>query len=66
MISNRGRGAVRQLLGDLEYWICCSDPGTDQPRRAAALRETGGDHWAALRLLCTPEWHERLRHPANA
>ncbi len=62
MISARGRGAVRQLLGDLEYWICCSDPETDQPRRAAALRETDGDHWAALRLLCTPEWHERHRH----
>ena len=38
MISNRGRGTVRQLLGDLEYWICCSDPENDQPRRAAALR----------------------------
>lgn len=61
MISSRGRGAVRQLLGDLEYWICCSDPEHDQPRRAAALRETGGDHWVALRLLCTPEWHERHR-----
>jgi hypothetical protein len=66
MISNRGRGAVRQLLGDLEYWICCSNPETDQPRRAAALRQTCGDHWAALRLLCTPEWHERHRHPASA
>ena len=65
VISNRGRGAVRQLLGDLEYWICCSDPENDQPRRAAALRETGGDHWAALRLLCTPEWHERHRHAAG-
>jgi hypothetical protein len=65
MISARGRGAVRQLLGDLEYWICCSDPEHDQPRRAAALRETRGDHWAALRLLCTPEWHERHRHETN-
>ena len=65
VISNRGRGAVRQLLGDLEYWICCSDPENDQPRRAAALRETDGDHWAALRLLCTPEWHERHRHEAG-
>ncbi|MHB8657715.1 MAG: hypothetical protein ACYC91_07125 [Solirubrobacteraceae bacterium] len=66
MISNRGRGAVRQLLGDLEYWICCSDPENDQPKRAAALRETRGDHWAALRLLCTPEWHERHRHQTRA
>jgi hypothetical protein len=65
MISARGRGAVQQLLGDLEYWICCSDPENDQPRRAAALRETGGDHWAALRLLCSPEWHERHRDQGN-
>ena len=38
MVSSRGRGAVRVALGDLEYWICCSDPEHDQPRRAAALR----------------------------
>jgi hypothetical protein len=66
MISNRGRGTVRQLLGDLEYWICCSDPENDQPRRAAALAQTGGDHWAALRLLCTPEWHEQYRERGRA
>ena len=36
MISNRGRGTVRQLLGDLEYWICCSDPRTTS--RAAPPR----------------------------
>ena len=66
MISDRGRGAVRQLLGDLEYWICCSDPENDQPRRAAALAQTNGDHWAALRLLCTPEWHERYRQQGRA
>jgi len=66
MISNRGRGTVRQLLGDLEYWICCSDPENDQPRRAAALAETSGDHWAALRLLCTPEWHEQYRERGRA
>ncbi|MHB1838092.1 MAG: hypothetical protein ACYCXW_24355, partial [Solirubrobacteraceae bacterium] len=59
MVSDRGRGAVRQLLGDLEYWICCSDPERDQPRRAAALAACGGDHWAALKLLCTPGWHEQ-------
>ena len=66
MISARGRGAVRQLLGDLEYWICCSDPENDQPRRAAALAETRGDHWGALRLLCDPEWHERHRQQGRA
>jgi hypothetical protein len=66
MISARGRGTVRQLLGDLEYWICCSDPENDQPRRAAALEQTGGDHWAALRLLCTPDWHERYRQQGRA
>ena len=66
MISARGRGTIRQLLGDLEYWTCCSDPENDQPRRAAALRQTGGDHWAALRLLCAPEWHERYRQAGRA
>jgi hypothetical protein len=66
MISDRGRGAVRQLLGDLEYWICCSDPENDQPRRAAALAQSDGDHWAALRRLCTPEWHERYRQQGRA
>ena len=48
MVSARGRGAVRVALGDLEYWICSSDPEHDQPRRAAALREAGGDPWDAL------------------
>ena len=61
MVSARGRGAVRVALGDLEYWICSSDPEHDQPRRAAALRETGGDPWAALEQLCKPSWHERYR-----
>jgi len=62
MISARGRGSVRQLLGDLEYWTCCSDPESDQPRRAAALRDSGGDHWQALKLLCTPAWqHQQAR-----
>ena len=40
MVSARGRGAVRVALGDLEYWICSSDPEHDQPRRAAALRDS--------------------------
>ena len=66
MVSTRGRGAVRVALGDLEYWICSSDPEHDQPRRAAALRETAGDPWAALDTLCTPSWHERYRQANGA
>jgi hypothetical protein len=66
MISPRGRGTIRQLLGDLEYWICCSDPEHDQPRRAAALNAADGDHWAALRLLCTPDWQEHHRDRSAA
>ncbi|MFZ1992953.1 MAG: hypothetical protein WAU75_02500, partial [Solirubrobacteraceae bacterium] len=62
MVSARGRGAVRVALGDLEYWICSSDPEHDQPRRAAALRDADGDPWQALALLCTPSWHESYRH----
>ena len=62
----RGRGVITARYSDLEYWICCSDPENDQPRRAAALAQTGGDHWAALRLLCTPEWHEQYRERGRA
>jgi hypothetical protein len=65
-VSRRGRGSIRIELGDIEYWICSSDPEHDQPRRAAALAETGGDAWAALRLLCTPEWHERYERRTAA
>ncbi len=61
VVSPRGRGAVRILLGDLEYWICSADPENDQPKRTTALTETGGDPWQALRLLCTPEWHDSHR-----
>jgi hypothetical protein len=57
--SPRGRGAVRIALGDLEYWISSSDPEHDQPARSRALAQAGGDPWAALRLLCTPEWHHQ-------
>ena len=60
MISKRGRGAVRIAPGDPEYWIASSNPEHDQPRRHAALRHTGGDAWAALALLCDPDW----AHPA--
>ena len=58
-------GAVRISLGDLEYWICSSDPEHDQPRRHTALRQTNGDPWAALQLLCTPNWHDTQRQPTN-
>ena len=61
VVSRRGRGAVRISLAALEYWVCSSDPEYDQPCRAEALRDAGGDPWEAQRLLCTPEWHERYR-----
>jgi len=61
VVSRRGRGAVRISLAELEYWICSSDPEHDQPRRAQALKDSGGDPWEAQRLLCTPEWHETHR-----
>ena len=66
MVSARGRGAVRVALADLEYWICSSDPEHDQPRRAAALRDCGGDPWRALAELCDPRWHERYRQAQGA
>jgi hypothetical protein len=66
VVSPRGRGAVRVLLGDLEYWICSSDPENDQPKRVAALADAGGDPWEALRLLCTPTWHDRYHEQAVA
>jgi len=63
-VSARGRGAVRVALADLEYWIASSDPEHDQPRRHQALTDADGDPWKALRLLCTPDWHEHHRtHP---
>ena len=49
-----------------EYWICSSDPEHDQPRRAAALRDAGGDPWVALSKLCDPAWHERYRQALAA
>jgi hypothetical protein len=61
IVSKRGRGSVRIILGDLEYWMCSNDPDRDQPPRAAALAEASGDPWHALRLLCTPAWHEAYR-----
>jgi hypothetical protein len=64
VISPRGRGTIRVVLGDLEYWICSSDPST--ARRRQALHDTDGDHWEALRLLCTPNWHEHYREDASS
>ena len=61
MVSNRGRGAVRVALGDLEYWICCSTLSTTSPTAPPALTRPAVTTWAALRLLCTPAWHERHR-----
>jgi hypothetical protein len=58
MISKRGRGAVRIAPGDPEYWIASSNPELDQPIRHAALRQSGGDPWEALALLCDPSWHD--------
>lgn len=63
MVSPRGRGAVRVALGDLEYWIASSDPEHDQPTRRQALADAAGDPWEALRLLCTPDWHEQRHSP---
>jgi hypothetical protein len=59
--SARGRGQVRSILGPLEYWICSNHPKNDQPARYAALAESGGDPWRALRLLCTPAWLQDYR-----
>jgi hypothetical protein len=54
-----GRGQVRLLLGDMEYWTCSADPQRDQPIRQLALREADGDAWEALRLLVDPAWHHQ-------
>ncbi|MCA1699456.1 MAG: hypothetical protein LC790_11400, partial [Actinobacteria bacterium] len=59
--SPRGRGQVRSILGSLEYWICSNHPKHDQPLRHAALTDTAGDPWKALRLLCTPAWQHAHR-----
>lgn len=58
LLSPRGRCKVRVVLGDIEYWICSNDPERDQPVRASALADAGGDPWDALQLLCTPAWHD--------
>ncbi len=62
MVSKRGRGAVRIAPGDPEYWIASSDPELDQPIRAAAIRDSGGNAWQALTRLCDPAWLAQHHH----
>ncbi|MDA0139426.1 VirB4 family type IV secretion system protein [Solirubrobacter deserti] len=52
-----GRATVRIQLSDIEYWACSADPERDQPLRELALRQSGGDAWAAMRLLVDAAWH---------
>ena len=62
-----GRGQVRLLLGDIEYWTCSADPQRDQPIRQLALNDAAGDAWDALRLLVDPAWHhQRAEQLTNA
>ena len=61
-----GRGQVRVLLGDMEYWTCSADPQRDQPIRQLALSEAQGDPWDALRLLVDPTWHHQRAEQLHA
>jgi type IV secretory pathway VirB4 component len=56
----RGQGTIQVGVGPWEYWIASSDPARDEPIRRRALRETGGDGWAALKLLVQEEWQESV------
>jgi TraG P-loop domain len=58
MNGTRGQGTIHIGVGPWEYWIASSDPARDEPTRQRALRETGGDGWAALKLLVQQEWQE--------
>jgi hypothetical protein len=58
MNGTRGQGTVQITVGPWEYWIASSDPARDEPIRQRAMRETGGDGWAALKLLVQQEWQE--------
>jgi DNA helicase HerA-like ATPase len=60
MNGSRGQGTLQIGVGGLEYWIASSDPARDEHVRRRALRETGGDGWAALRLLAEEAWQEAL------
>ena len=65
-----GRASVRIYLADIEYWACSADPDRDQPLRALATAEAGGDPWGAMRLLTDPAWHyqraQQLAAPDDA
>jgi len=61
LVSDRGRGPVRLQMAEIEYWMLSADPRADQPLRAQALRETGGDPWQALRLLAEDDWLDDRR-----
>jgi hypothetical protein len=60
MNGTRGQGTIQIGVGPWEYWIASSDPARDEPIRQHALRETGGDSWAALKLLVQQEWQDSL------
>jgi DNA helicase HerA-like ATPase len=60
MNGTRGQGTIQIGVGPWEYWIASSDPARDEPIRQRALRESGGDSWAALKLLVQEEWQEHL------
>lgn len=62
MNGARGQGTVQIGVGPSEYWIASSDPARDEPLRARAMRESGGDAWVALSLLTDERWHEELAH----
>ncbi len=60
VVTGMGRGRIRVALSSPEYWAIAADPLRDQPLRARALEETGGDPWQAIGLLCDPAWHAAL------
>ena len=60
MNGSRGQGTLQIGVGALEYWIASSDPARDEHIRKRALRETGEQSWAALRLLVSEEWQQAI------
>jgi hypothetical protein len=65
MNGTRGQGTIQIGVGPWEYWIASSDPARDEPIRQQALRDAGGDSWAALKLLVQQEWQENLSAEAE-
>lgn len=68
VVSPRGRGRVRMMLGPLEFWTCSNDPRRDQPLKILALKESDSPDatasaiaWSALRKLASPRWHAEVR-----